>query len=496
MTRLEIPETRSVLAAHARQRARQPRPRLRRAHEVVEAQRLRLGLSGAALGSGHEKPYAPGAAASRARTLGEEDQRCDNQSIGDWLDELASAAPAPGGGAAAALDAAMAAALLEMVCNLTIGKPAFADARADDARGARAGARAARGGGRARRAGRRRLRRRDRRLPAAARERGRRRGTGGSGSSRRSRAPPPSRAAPPRPPPSCSTLAAADRRRREPERRLRRGRERRRRAFGARRRRSSTSRSTAARSAIPCSVRSSRARSARSRRDLLRADGVLAARARTARSMTPDRRQADRRGDPRPHRRRAGAARRRRRRTQLAALRRDRGRRRPPGTCARSPPPRSAPGSRCARSPSTSDGAAGAVAALDELSADETVDAIICLTPLPAGLSLAEAGRAHRSRQGRRRGEPVSLGRLAAGLPAFAPATARAVIEILHATGTELEGVEATVVGRSTVVGKPLALLLLAEQATVTVCHSRTRELRGRDPPRRRCSSPRRAGRT
>jgi formiminotetrahydrofolate cyclodeaminase len=48
-----------------------------------------------------------------------------NQPIGGWLDELASAAPAPGGGAAAALDAAMAAALIEMVCNLTIGKPAY-----------------------------------------------------------------------------------------------------------------------------------------------------------------------------------------------------------------------------------------------------------------------------------------------------------------------------------------------------------------------------------
>jgi formiminotetrahydrofolate cyclodeaminase len=51
----------------------------------------------------------------------------DGQSIGGWLDALASSAPAPGGGAAAALEAAMAAALLEMVCNLTIGKPAYAE---------------------------------------------------------------------------------------------------------------------------------------------------------------------------------------------------------------------------------------------------------------------------------------------------------------------------------------------------------------------------------
>jgi methylenetetrahydrofolate dehydrogenase (NADP+)/methenyltetrahydrofolate cyclohydrolase len=121
--------------------------------------------------------------------------------------------------------------------------------------------------------------------------------------------------------------------------------------------------------------------------------------------------------------------------------------------------------------------AEGAVAALERLSADETVDGVICLTPLPAGLSLAQAGEHIDPAKDVDGASPSSLGRLAAGLPAFAPATARAVIEILHATGTPLEGVEATVVGRSTVVGKPLALLLLAEQATVTVCHSHTREL-------------------
>ena len=51
----------------------------------------------------------------------------NDESIGGWLDELASSAPAPGGGAAAALETAMAAALVEMFCNLTIGKPAYAE---------------------------------------------------------------------------------------------------------------------------------------------------------------------------------------------------------------------------------------------------------------------------------------------------------------------------------------------------------------------------------
>ena len=56
----------------------------------------------------------------------------EGESIGGWLEALASSAPAPGGGAAAALEAAMAAALLEMVCNLTIGKPAYAEHDDDD----------------------------------------------------------------------------------------------------------------------------------------------------------------------------------------------------------------------------------------------------------------------------------------------------------------------------------------------------------------------------
>jgi methylenetetrahydrofolate dehydrogenase (NADP+)/methenyltetrahydrofolate cyclohydrolase len=121
--------------------------------------------------------------------------------------------------------------------------------------------------------------------------------------------------------------------------------------------------------------------------------------------------------------------------------------------------------------------AAAVLSRLDELSAEASVHAIICLTPLPDGLSLAEAGEHIAPGKDVDGANPMSLGRLAAGLPAFAPATAQAVIELLHASGTPLLGCEAVVVGRSTVVGKPLALLLLAEQATVTVCHSRTREL-------------------
>lgn len=121
--------------------------------------------------------------------------------------------------------------------------------------------------------------------------------------------------------------------------------------------------------------------------------------------------------------------------------------------------------------------ARGVLAQLEALSGDPDVHAVICLTPLPEGLSLAEASERIAPRKDVDGASPASLGRLAAGLPAFAPATAQAVIELLRHSGTPLEGADAVVVGRSTVVGKPLALLLLAENATVTVCHTRTRNL-------------------
>jgi methylenetetrahydrofolate dehydrogenase (NADP+)/methenyltetrahydrofolate cyclohydrolase len=114
---------------------------------------------------------------------------------------------------------------------------------------------------------------------------------------------------------------------------------------------------------------------------------------------------------------------------------------------------------------------------LRDLSADDTVHGVICQTPLPAGLSLSEVGGDIDPAKDVDGASPVSLGRLAAGLPAFAPATAAAVLEILRREQTPLTGARAVVVGRSTVVGKPVALLLLAENATVTVCHSRTADL-------------------
>ncbi|GII20922.1 bifunctional 5,10-methylenetetrahydrofolate dehydrogenase/5,10-methenyltetrahydrofolate cyclohydrolase [Planosporangium mesophilum] len=117
------------------------------------------------------------------------------------------------------------------------------------------------------------------------------------------------------------------------------------------------------------------------------------------------------------------------------------------------------------------------VTELAALSADPAVHGIICQTPLPKGITLDQVGQHIAPAKDVDGANPESLGRLAAGLPAFAPATAQAVVEILQREQTPLEGADVVVVGRSNVVGKPAALLLLAENATVTICHSRTRDL-------------------
>ena len=124
------------------------------------------------------------------------------------------------------------------------------------------------------------------------------------------------------------------------------------------------------------------------------------------------------------------------------------------------------------------DSAAATVATLARLSADPAVHGIICPTPLPAGLTAAAAGALITPAKDVDGANPASLGGVAAGDPgAFAPATAAAVMEILAAEGLDPAGRPAVVVGRSTVVGRPAALLLIAASATVTVAHSRTRDL-------------------
>jgi methylenetetrahydrofolate dehydrogenase (NADP+)/methenyltetrahydrofolate cyclohydrolase len=115
--------------------------------------------------------------------------------------------------------------------------------------------------------------------------------------------------------------------------------------------------------------------------------------------------------------------------------------------------------------------------ALAQLSADDAVHGIILQTPLPSGATLEDLAAGIAVEKDVDGANPLSLGRLAAGLPAYPPATAQAVLAILDHHGVELAGRRATVIGRSTVVGKPVAHLLLDRHATVTICHSRTPDL-------------------
>ena len=116
-------------------------------------------------------------------------------------------------------------------------------------------------------------------------------------------------------------------------------------------------------------------------------------------------------------------------------------------------------------------------AELAALSADPAVHGIILQTPLPADAVFEDLAASIDPAKDVDGANPLSLGRLAAGLPAFAPATAEAVLALLDHHGIPLAGAHAVVVGRSNVVGKPAALLLLQRDATVTVCHRHTKEL-------------------
>ena len=114
------------------------------------------------------------------------------------------------------------------------------------------------------------------------------------------------------------------------------------------------------------------------------------------------------------------------------------------------------------------------IAVLKDLSAEPTVNGIILQTPLPPGVRSQELVRHIAPEKDIDGANPLSLGLLAVGQRAFAPATARAVVEILDHFDIPVAGRSVVVVGRSAVVGKPLSLLLLQKDATTTVCHSRS----------------------
>ena len=117
------------------------------------------------------------------------------------------------------------------------------------------------------------------------------------------------------------------------------------------------------------------------------------------------------------------------------------------------------------------------LALLRKLNADPGVHGILLQLPLPAGLDEDEAIEAIAPEKDADGLHPKNLGRLLAGEPGVVPCTPAGCLEILDHYGCELKGAEAVVIGRSRLVGKPLAQLLLARHATVTTCHTRTRDL-------------------
>jgi methylenetetrahydrofolate dehydrogenase (NADP+) / methenyltetrahydrofolate cyclohydrolase len=114
---------------------------------------------------------------------------------------------------------------------------------------------------------------------------------------------------------------------------------------------------------------------------------------------------------------------------------------------------------------------------IEQLNTDEDVDGILVQLPLPKQLDGSAATRLVSPAKDVDGFHPVSAGQLYLGHPTFVPATPAGCMELLAEHGVELEGRRAVVIGRSQIVGKPMAHLLLAENATVTICHSRTADL-------------------
>jgi methylenetetrahydrofolate dehydrogenase (NADP+) / methenyltetrahydrofolate cyclohydrolase len=119
------------------------------------------------------------------------------------------------------------------------------------------------------------------------------------------------------------------------------------------------------------------------------------------------------------------------------------------------------------------------LALIDALNRDPAVHGILVQLPLPPQIDPGEVIAAVDPAKDVDGFHPLNVGRLAIGLPAFAPCTPLGCVVLVKSVHASLAGLDALVIGRSTIVGKPLAQLLLAENATVTIAHSKTRDLPG-----------------
>jgi methylenetetrahydrofolate dehydrogenase (NADP+)/methenyltetrahydrofolate cyclohydrolase len=119
------------------------------------------------------------------------------------------------------------------------------------------------------------------------------------------------------------------------------------------------------------------------------------------------------------------------------------------------------------------------LALIDTLNADPAVDGILVQLPLPEGIDEQAVITRIDPDKDVDGFHPVNVGRLATGLDGFVPCTPAGCVMLLKETIGDLTGLDAVVIGRSNIVGKPMAALLIAESCTVTVAHSRTRDLAG-----------------
>ena len=117
------------------------------------------------------------------------------------------------------------------------------------------------------------------------------------------------------------------------------------------------------------------------------------------------------------------------------------------------------------------------LARIDELNTDDGIDGILVQLPLPAHISETRVTYAVEPAKDVDGFHPVNAGHLYLGTPIHTPATPAGCMELLSAYGIDPSGQEAVVIGRSEIVGRPMAMLLMHANATVTVCHSRTADL-------------------
>lgn len=115
---------------------------------------------------------------------------------------------------------------------------------------------------------------------------------------------------------------------------------------------------------------------------------------------------------------------------------------------------------------------------IDELNENNATHGILLQMPLPKHMNADEV-IAHISKEKDVDGfHPMNVGALVSGKPGFTPCTPESIMQLIKSTGVDLNGKHAVVVGRSNVVGRPVAMLLLKENATVTICHSHTADLK------------------